>query len=138
MSETQVICQFVEGTLEDDVAMTALIAKRVYYATAPQGEPMPYILYQRLSGVDVQPSRLYRLGSKEQYVIKVVCDEDTAANLDAINDRMDALLHGFSGDVEGGHISSCVRTSPFELPYSEQGKTYYQRGGIYDIFAQQT
>lgn len=127
------------GLTGPSVTFSVTPRARVWSDVAPQGTPLPYIITQALSAVDVIATGPYRVMVGATYQVKgIAAGQFFSAPLQQIANRIDSLLQATKADsvIGGGRIVSCVRQRPFRLTEATNGVQYRQLGGIYDINVQ--
>ena len=85
-----------------DAALAALVVKRINWQTRPQGEALPAIVLQRVSGV-----RDYAMAGPTGLVesrVQVDCWGKTHASALAVARRVRALLSGLRTEVSGTQL----------------------------------
>ncbi len=74
-----------------------------------------------------------RLWSVLNYYVKAVDNIPSFKNARLVADRIDDLLDGKDGLVDGGEIVSCLRTRPIEYQEVLSEVQYNHIGGLYQI-----
>lgn len=120
-------------------ALSVMPQARVWSDAAPQGTPLPYIITQAQSAIDVVATGPYRVMVATIYLVKGIAQgQYYSATLQQIANRIDSLIQAQKADSVsgGGRIVSCVRQRPFRLTEASNGVQYRQLGGIYEINVQ--
>lgn len=115
-------------------AVHASTGGRVFADLAPQGEPLPAIVFQRQAGADLPIFSGERI-AEFTYVVRVIAESTSTQALEAAATAIDAALEQASGS-EGGVTIGCVRESPFSLTEVSDGVQYRHLGGTYRVRAQ--
>ena len=136
-AESNIIETWLYTVLSGDATLHALVADRIFNTISLQDEPYPCVIFQWQGGHDVMNVSTYRIMVDALYVVKAVAKSAVFADVKAIADRVDTLLHSQAGDVAGlGTVFMCNREQPFQL-VEQDGDTHYRHlGGIYRIIAQ--
>lgn len=111
-----------------------LVSTRIYNGAAAQGAAYPLIVYQSLSGVDVQGVGSTFIMENEIFSVKAITQAQTYATVETIANRINYLLHLASGTASGGIVLACVRLYVDKMETIDAGmqyKTIIQRFRIY-------
>lgn len=128
---------FIYGLLAADTALAALVAGRIYGYQADQGAPLPVVVFQQQSGVDLLAPGPVRIWSNLLYLVKAIGQGTGWAGVAPIAARIDAVLHGAQGPGPGpGQVYICYREQPFTLAETQAGVQYRHLGGVYRLFVQ--
>lgn len=138
MIETTRIDEWLYTLLSADTELNAVVDDRVYGYVAPQGAAMPFVLFAYQGGRDVRGVGPSRIMASALYQVKVVGEGASFSGLEAIADRLDALLQGASGSVTDGAVLMCVREQPIVYVEVDNGVQYRHLGGLWRIIAQAT
>ena len=104
---------------------------------APNGDPLLYVLYKPNSpGVDLYTVGAIRQQTDPLWVVVVVGRVTDVGLLSVAAKRIDTLLHGSMGGVEGGYVQACVREAPHEMGplFSAGDVSLYELGGRYRLY----
>lgn len=124
-------------TLTGDAALTAAVGSRVYSDLAPDKAAMPYVVFSmQTADRDVQGIGTERFLVQPVYLVKAVGAGVSYEPLEAIADRIDAVLQGGAGSVTGGLIHACIREQMVRYPEVDAGQQFRHLGGLYRIWAQ--
>lgn len=136
---------FLYSLLSADATLTALLnagAVSVVRDVAPQGSLPDWLVIGHQAGQDVMSATANRIMSPNLYRIFAVGPESDYANLKAISDRVDALLHPSGNPLRfttsgGVSILACYREQPLAISEtvqgSAQGAAWLNLGGLYRI-----
>ncbi len=120
--------------------LTQIIAvggSRVYAHQAPQDAAFPYIIFQPMSGIDLN-ALTARGGTDFRILIKAVNEGESfpvnAFSGDDLAANIDELLQGVS-DTQDGVLLRWKRVQTIEYTETRAGKRYNHTGGIYRCFA---
>lgn len=127
------------GKLAGDTTLNALLgtppsgwSKSIFYETAPQSAPFPYVIFNKQSGT---PSYAMSGSPMENdiYLVKGVDRSDSADGVENISDRLHALLTDSSLTISGRTHLYLRRES--DVDYSEvvDGVTYRHSGSLYRL-----
>ena len=138
MSELFTGDTWLYGQLSADSTLNAL---GIYGHVVPSGVSFPLIQFRALSSTDAQTGvGATIIMANLLYVVVAVQEFRTGrpsfAPLEDYADRIHTQLHKHSGTIASGQILASVRDSPFRNVYQQDGITYYELGGIYRVFAQ--
>src|SRR5205814_482002 len=99
---------------------------RLYRAgEVPANTPFPYLSYQIVTSVDHKALGGTIFGAAVGVQTTAWGSNTPSATLEAIADRVQAVLHKASGTVTGGEVWACQRTGIVPLPpLTEQGLVY--------------
>lgn len=138
MDETLVADTWLANTLTNDAQLMGEV-NGVYSSEAPQGAPMPYVIFEWMGGTDVTFVNGIRVWHSGVWVVKAVDETTTFADLQTAAERLEALLHRQSGNNSGGTVFTATREAPFRSAYSDDsGKSYRELGGRFRIEVQAT
>ncbi|HOG46292.1 MAG TPA: hypothetical protein PLG21_22210 [Anaerolineae bacterium] len=141
MLELPRIEDWLQEVLAGDAALTALLAKHkdtgqcVYAYVAPQGAPMPFVVYSHQGSHDVRGVGPSRIMVSAVYQVKAVGPAASMGALTTAADRLDTLLQGASGTVVDGAVLACVREQPLSYVEVDSSTRYRHLGGLYRIAA---
>lgn len=130
--EDAAIESWIRSTLTADGTLTAIVpAARMSAHPAEQGTVWPVVTWQWQGGVDVTEVAGARVLVRNQWLIRVIHNEDTplASAVSAV-ERIDTLLQGVDG-TSGGVTFACRRARSFQQTELEEGRRFTHRGGIY-------
>lgn len=102
----------------------------------PPDADYPLVIFRYQSGTFVNGLGAQRVCLNAQYAVYAVARDSSYLDIEPIADRLDALLHGGSAELDGGRILSCVATMPLALPVEQDGQSYRALGAVYNIQAQ--
>lgn len=142
MLEPLVAKRWLRATLAADAALVALVggalSPRICDGPAPEGTAYPCVVFLPYTpGRDLSVIGGIRVWSELPYVVKAVHQAESYADpLQTLAERIDALLHRASGEVDGGRVIACVRVSPLEYPEVKNSVQYRHLGGIYKLQVQ--
>ena len=114
--------------------VATLVSSRIYNGIAAQGATYPLVVFQSMSGVDVQGVGSTFIMENEVFSVKVVTQDRSYSTAETIANRINYLLHKASGTATGGVVLACVRQYVDKIETIEDGvqyKTIMQRYRIY-------
>lgn len=79
------------AAINDDAAVTALVADRIYPLVAPDSAAVPYVTYQVIAGES--HNKLVGAPDTERKVIQVNCISNTYANAKAVAEAIKAAIN---------------------------------------------
>lgn len=136
MAELDAAFGYAYTTLSGDATLQGLQSTRVYEGVARGA--LPCTVYQWQGGADeVNAIGGQRILTHLLLLVKVIDDGDSISTITAINNRIDALLHGAQA-TSGGYYQEWTRRSPFRLVSQENGVSYQQIGALYDVLVHAT
>lgn len=130
--ETTAAERWLYETLAGDAELTALVSDRIFGYIAPIEAVFPLVVFQVQAGADVRGVGPTRIMSALTMVVRGVDRGQSFVGLEAIADRIDALLQGRSGVG----VLGCVRLEPLALAEVVDGIQYRHLGGIYQMYVQ--
>ena len=126
------------GFLSADAQLQALGVTGVWRGKAPEGSPLPYIIFLKQHG-----NRSYTLSRESDrlllYTIKAVCGGNEAAGEDhtpaaQIDERIESILvDHLALPVAGYKVIELRRDADIDYPERNEGLSYQHVGGIYRI-----
>ena len=132
---------FLFSLLSADSTLMALI-KGIFRDVADQGTLPDWVVIGHQAGQDVMSATANRIMSPNLYRLFAVGPESDYANLLAIANRIDTLLHPSGNPLRnttagGVAILACYREQPLAIsetvPGSAQGPAWLNLGGLYRI-----
>jgi hypothetical protein len=139
MSELNAIDRFLYTSLAADTALAAVVSTRIYADLAPQTPTIvtPYVIFTMLSATDLMVIGGNRVWANSLYLVKGVDKSLTyGGSLKTIADRLDAVVHRFSGVTNAdGTVYTAVREQAWRQTETSDGVVYKSAGGIYRIYA---
>jgi hypothetical protein len=140
VSELSAIDTFIYATLKADSTLTALIGgattPRIYADMAPQGTPLPYIVFSNQSAVDLMGVGPGRVWTNALMWIRAIAETTSyGGTIGTLAERIDVVLQAASGSNSAGYIWACVRERPMRLTEVTDGRTYKQNGHIFRFYA---
>ena len=137
MHELVIADTWLVATLSGDATIAAAATGGVHDGNAPQGTAAPYVIIAYQSGSDVVGLGGRRVLTNPLYLVKVVGQAESYADLQPIANRVDQLLHAATGTAAGGRVLSCVRETPVKYPETKNGIPYRHLGGLYRLQVQE-
>ncbi len=131
-TETTVIDEWLIDTLDGLAGITG-----VYEGLAPNEAVYPFIVFQYMSGSDVfgiGPDA--RIMVDTEYLVRVVSEADSFADLVSIVDAMDDALDGATGSTTEGVVLSVARREQYREVEQYENQRIRHLGGRYRIIAQ--
>lgn len=131
---------WIVGLLKADSTLMALATGGVHNSEAPRKTACPYVIVNHQAARDSMGLGTVRVVSHLTYLVKAVGEGQNYIALEPLADRIDALLHGASGEVAGldgagAELLSCVRVAPVAYPETQEGQPFRHLGGLYQIVA---
>ena len=150
MIETTLVKKWLYDKIRNDPTASGLIGGSVnpriydgFIPSSPKNLPIadqsvkfPAVIYQLYFASEDQRlvfNQARRLWSVLNYYVKAVDNIPTFERAKDIADRIDDLIDGKDGLVEGGEIVSCLRVRPFEFQEVLSEVQYNHIGGLYQI-----
>lgn len=115
--------------------VSTLVGGRIYAYAAPSRASFPFVVFSHMGDYDVMGVGTARILASTLYQVKAVGKASAVSmmSLQAIADRIDALLQGASGSVTDGVILSCVREQQISYVEQAESEVYMHLGGLYRI-----
>jgi hypothetical protein len=139
-AETCLIDDWLVSVLGTPVAPVAALAavdvSGVYDHFAKPGTPYPYVIFQRMSDIDVKGTGPDRWMINAVYIVKAVAEVDTYDPLKPIAHEIDLILQAKTVPFGGGYITGVNREGSHRFVEYEDGHQARQLGGEYRIYAQ--
>jgi hypothetical protein len=135
----EVACQqYLLNYLGSDTTLSGLV-RGVWLRSVPENEPLPAVKIDRQEASDVNAVNLYRVWSDMLFLIRgVVHWRGTGAvdwtEVQAIGDRLDALLHKYEGQSSTLYVHA-FREEPWTDETLEGGDLFLHAGGMYRVRA---
>lgn len=136
MNESTRIYQWLYTTLSADPALQSLIGTRIFRLKAPELQPGPFIVYHVVTGLDVSGLGGVRIMTNTDVVVRAIGLMTQFTQLQAIADRIDAVLHLSVGTANGLRILACTRTDVVDYGEEDEGVDYHHIGGQYRLLVQ--
>ena len=138
MQETARAEKWLYSVLSGDTGaggVNTLVGGRIYAYLAPERSAYPLVIFSHQGDYDVMGVGTARILASTLYQVKAVGKASAVSmmSLQAIADRIDALLQGASGTVTGGEIVSCVREQQISYVEYAESAVYGHLGGLYRI-----
>lgn len=133
---TGIIDPWLYATLSGDPALAGLVSGRISGTLSVDTLAVPYVTFLMQSSRDIAGVGGTRISTDNLYAVKAVAQTGTWDDVNAIAQRIDALLHRPSAVMTQGSGSlSCIREQIIQYPEVEEGLQYRHLGGIYRIRA---
>jgi hypothetical protein len=116
--------RWLYSKLTGDSTLTGLVSTRIYNGTAPTSAAYPMVVYQALSGVDVNGVGAVFAMEDELFMVKAIIRSTSWGTAETIANRINALLHKAAGAVTGGTVISCVRLYVDKIDEIDNGARY--------------
>lgn len=145
MLDINLASYWIYSRLAGDAIITGIVGTRVYRDVAPQGAPLPCLVFQVQSSEDYNTSGVNRIFTTLTVVVKaIVKGASYGADAQTLAARADALLHNVNGGVSMTLPDTSIatgycwawRTRPFNLAEVSDGVQYRHLGGVYRVHAQ--
>ena len=125
---------YLYNVLSGDSQLASYGITGYFNGSVPSLQAGPYILYTFISASDNTTMEGYRVNVPIRYIVRAVTQTRDYASLQAMADRIDALLHRSSGTAAGHSIDACVREAPYELIEDRGDLQWRHLGGRYRIW----
>ena len=127
----------VLGTPTTPVAALAAVGVTgVHDHFADPGTAFPYVIFQRMSDIDVKGAGPNRWMINAVYIVKAVAEVDSFTPLKPIANKIDLIVQAKTVAFGGGFITGTSREGSHRLVEYEDGSQARQLGGEYRIYAQ--
>ena len=139
-SESTIVASWLYSTLAGDAQLMAAAPGGVWEDLAPAGTALPVIIFHIEPAGAVAVLPVVRIASDFDCTVKAVVAGWSAAPLEPLASRIEALLHragATGGPPAGPGILSCVRDQPLRYLEDADGNIYRHLGGQYHIQAQE-
>ena len=124
--------QWIYEQLAGDAELTALCPGGVHEGVAKGA--LPAVVFQIAAPPeDTGAFPTARAVTEGVWTVKVVGETASYAELAPAARRIDQLLHGKFGRVDGTDINGCVRTGVVQYGEEDSGRSYRHLGGLYRI-----
>jgi hypothetical protein len=134
--ELAVIDAYFYQVLSADAVLQANGITGYFSEQAPNQQPVPYILWTKQSAVDVTVVGAIRVGVDASYVVRVVGQVRSYADLQIYADQIDIDLHRTMGTALGHIVESCVRSAPYSQLEDRGDIQWRHLGCIFDLRVQ--
>ena len=130
----------IYGKLAGDSTLTALLSppptgfsQSIFYQRAPQQAQPPYIIFQKQAGTPVEAFGDPDAFDRDVWLVKGVDRSTTADTVEAIQDRIKALLNDASLSISGATLCDLRRVSDVEYPEQTDGVEYKHAGSLFRL-----
>lgn len=139
--EVVVAERWLAVTLTGDAVLAGM---GVYSRKRKAGTSLPAVVFINRPARDFGTVSDIRIWAEMEYIVKAICAGSSVAPIADAAKRIDALLHGASGDVYDqstptplliGRVEECVRVGPLYYDENTEDKEYRHLGGIYRVRA---
>ena len=126
--------KWIRSTLLLSAGLVALIGSRVvrYRDLSSRGAPTyPLVAVNWQDGHDEGVIGGRRICTSGNFIVRAVCEvpSEVEDEADAIAALIDAALE--NGSAAG--VAVCERVAPFDRAYTANGRSFEERGGIYNL-----
>lgn len=122
-----------------DAELMGMVEGRIFNGMMPIDSGLPAVLFAFQAARRDLAVRKERIGSRLDFLVRVVAEGAALDVAEAAAQRLDALLQGASqaGTVEDGRTIVCVRRQPVSyLEATAQGGYRAHLGGLYELLVQ--
>lgn len=128
------------GKLAGDTTLNTLLgtpatgySKSIYHQQAPDGAQLPFVIFQRQSGLPTEtfgdPSAI----ENEIWLVKAVDRNASTDTAEAISARIAVLLNDTTLSISGATLLYLRRQSDVEYPEVIDGAQYHHAGSLYRL-----
>jgi len=119
--------QAIYSKLSADPAVSALVSTRIYPSVVPQGESMPAITYQMVSGVPEETTDTAQGWRVARF--QITCWAETYSGAKTLAEAVRKDLHRYSGTVNSVVIDSVLLENETDMPNLSVGTDVLRRFG---------
>jgi len=120
--------------LTGDATLTALVGARVYEGEAPEGSPMPVVIFaQAGAGKDVNTFSAL-VWSELEYDVKAVTEGADKTAAETIYERIHFLINNKPGIIPGNAGAYLRRLGLIDYPERTLARRFHHVGGRYAVF----
>lgn len=123
-------------TLSSDAELVAATGGRIWSDLAQGDTSGVWVLFTLQTPTDLRVVGDKIIWSEGIYIVRTVGEVSSFAPLVSTAKRIHALLHGKRGQTAEGTVISCIRTAPFRLTQTVDGRTWRHLGGFYRVVTQ--
>lgn len=142
MNEIEVVKEFAYETLRADATLAGLLTRprpgtetdvlNLYRDRALTNATYPLVIVRQLTASDVNALPVTaRIQTELMLLVEAYGDQPNTLLLRPVADRLDSVLIGAGGDVDGLHVHGFYRERPTFGEEVDGAKTYYRLGGEY-------
>lgn len=135
-TETLICERWLFDTLSADPTLVSQVNGRMYGHLAPPEADTPFVVWTAQGPRDIRGVGTVRIMTMALYVVKAVGTGRSFLDLEGIAWRIDAVLHGATGQNPDGLVLGCVREEPVSYVEVDGGTEYRHLGGLYRLWAQ--
>lgn len=135
MNESTRALAFIYNRLATDATLLAVPIGGVFRGIAPDNTAAPYIIMALQGGHDVLGSGGARIMADLPIQVSAFAPAGLMNTLQAVADRLDALLDQASGTTSDGRVLAIRRQQIINLDEPVNGVTWTRLGGIYRTWA---
>ena len=110
-------------------------ATGVYHRVAPAGAVVPYVLFNKQSGVH-EFARAARMWRDYLYLFKIIDEGYSTARAGTLLERIDTLLNDGTITISGYSLMEMRRQSDIEYEEISDGVVYQHVGALFRIWIQ--
>lgn len=126
--------------LAGDATLATLAPGGVFREVAPQGVAEPYVIVQLIGHRDDYQLNRAQAFEDCTYMVKAVQQANSGTAVQAVADRVQALLHNGTLTITGYRLVNLMRTE--RIAYVEidedRDRRYQHRGGLYEVLVEPT
>lgn len=137
MNEIIITDKWITSLIKNDPVLVGLLHGRVFADKAPLGtSAFPFVVFQMYNprpDKENISNKSNRIWVEMDYMVKAIDKSEDYTLIGDVMERIDDLMQGFDGIVEGGEIISCTGRFPIKYPEATDGVNYRHLGRIYRI-----
>ena len=133
------------GTMAGDTTLNGMLgpaapgyAHGIYYQSAPDTASYPFVIFNKQSGVPTEAFHDPTAMDTEIWLIKAVDHDSSANDVEAIAERVRALLNDGTLSIAGADQLYLRRQSDVDYQELAAGETYVHSGSLYRLVTDPT
>lgn len=143
VSEIQQAKKWLYDALHGNSDIAAAVSTRIYDGYVPEppaSRVFPYILFDFISGIDVDALGVSRLATKPLFQVRVVGEGRPTTTTRLVDKRIDDVLGVATYQASGDFYFTAWREQPVDRHEFEPstGKHYHNLGGLFRLFIGRT
>lgn len=131
----EIIEPWLYATLSSDPELAELVGDQIVGALTPDEISGRYVTFALSSARDIAGIGTARIMVDALYTVKAVAPTTSLDDVRPVAARIDALLHGKSATLPGGHVLSVTRRNIISYPEVSQGVAFLHLGGLFHLQA---
>ena len=130
--------KWIYDSLVADTDLTAIVSTRVYADRVPPAPTFPYVLYNLMSGFDIQGVGTTRESTSALFQIRVVTLGAPDTNARKADYRIDQVFKSQRNVLSGDFYFTSWRSDTIDRAEYDQlaNKQYHNLGGLYRVWIQ--